>query len=94
MILSSASPLTSATTSIIVFVKKGPKLLPEMAYYFPLLCSRFVTIFQWPIGISILARICAHIEKNKEKFSSSHQEALGFGGANVDLDAEIERMVE
>ena len=26
--------------------------------------------------------------------SSSHQEALGFGGANVDLDAEIERMVE
>nr|POE80279.1 hypothetical protein CFP56_14046 [Quercus suber] len=45
-LISSASPLTSATTSLIVFVKKGPKLLPEMAYYFPLLCSRFVTIFR------------------------------------------------
>ncbi|KAK9985335.1 hypothetical protein SO802_030286 [Lithocarpus litseifolius] len=46
------------------------------------------------ISISILARIRAQIEKNKERGSSSHQEAPGFGGANVDLDAEIDRMVE
>uniref|UniRef100_A0A7N2R493 Uncharacterized protein n=1 Tax=Quercus lobata TaxID=97700 RepID=A0A7N2R493_QUELO len=47
-----------------------------------------------PISSSILARIRVQIEKNKEKGSSSHQEAPGFGGANVDLDAEIDRMLE
>ena len=47
-----------------------------------------------PISSSILSRIRAQIKKNKEKGSSSHQEALGFGGANIDLDAEIDRMVE
>ena len=47
-----------------------------------------------PISSSILARIRVQIEKNREKGSSSHQEALGFGGANIDLDAEIDRMVE
>nr|POE99013.1 hypothetical protein CFP56_40852 [Quercus suber] len=54
------------------------------------------SIVRWPpypIN-SVLARIRAQIEKNKEKGSSSHQEAPGFGGANVDLDAEIDRMVE
>lgn len=46
------------------------------------------------ISSSILARIRVQIEKNKEKGSSSHLEAPGFGGANVHLDAEIDRMVE
>ena len=73
-----------------------PSLVLKICDYFSVNCPDPYTTLPHVglIGISILARICAHIEKNKEKFSSSHQEALGFGGANVDLDAEMERRVE
>ena len=73
-----------------------PSLVLKICGYFSVNCPDLYTTLPRVglISSSILTMIRAQIEKNKEKVSSSHQEAPGFGGANVDLDAEIDKMVE